>query len=80
MIPVAGCRVELSMPVCETDDDRPGKIHEQATCETFGLDRLKTPIGTRILVSDADGVLRALDWEDHEPRMKRIAAAAVWRW
>jgi methylated-DNA-[protein]-cysteine S-methyltransferase len=40
--------------------------------ETFGLDRLKTPIGTALLVSDADGVLRALDWEDHEPRMKQL--------
>ena len=32
----------------------------------------KTPIGTALLVSDADGVLRALDWEDHEPRMKEL--------
>ena len=40
--------------------------------ETFGLDRLHTPIGTALLVSDADGVLRALDWEDYEPRMKDL--------
>jgi methylated-DNA-[protein]-cysteine S-methyltransferase len=40
--------------------------------ETFGLDRLKTPIGTALLVSDADGVLLALDWEDHELRMKQL--------
>ena len=40
--------------------------------ETFGLDRLKTPIGTALLVSDADGVLRALDWEDFEPRMTEL--------
>ena len=40
--------------------------------ETFGLDRLRTPIGTALLVSDADGVLRALDWEDYEPRMKQL--------
>ncbi|QWG23307.1 methylated-DNA--[protein]-cysteine S-methyltransferase [Bradyrhizobium sediminis] len=40
--------------------------------ETFGLDRLRTPIGTALLVSDADGVLRALDWEDCEPRMKAL--------
>ena len=39
---------------------------------TFGLDRLHTPIGTALLVTDADGVLRALDWEDHEPRMKDL--------
>jgi methylated-DNA-[protein]-cysteine S-methyltransferase len=40
--------------------------------ETFGLDRLETPIGVALLVSDADGVLRALDWEDYEPRMKEL--------
>ena len=40
--------------------------------ETFGLDRLRTPIGTALLVSDGDGVLRALDWEDYEPRMKEL--------
>ena len=31
---------------------------------SFNLDRLQTPIGTALLVTDADGVLRALDWED----------------
>ena len=40
--------------------------------EPLGLDRLQTPIGMALLVSDADGVLRALDWEDHEPRMKDL--------
>jgi methylated-DNA-[protein]-cysteine S-methyltransferase len=40
--------------------------------EPFGLDRLETPIGTALLVTDADGVLRALDWEDYEPRMKEL--------
>jgi methylated-DNA-[protein]-cysteine S-methyltransferase len=40
--------------------------------ETFGLDRLHTPIGTALLVTDADGVLRALDWEDYEARMKDL--------
>ena len=28
-------------------------------------DQLKTPIGTALLVIDADGVLCALDWEDY---------------
>lgn len=36
---------------------------------SFGLDRLTTPIGIALLVTDADGVLRALDWEDYEHRM-----------
>jgi methylated-DNA-[protein]-cysteine S-methyltransferase len=40
--------------------------------ETFGLDRLETPIGVALLVTDADGVLRALDWEGYEPRMRNL--------
>lgn len=40
--------------------------------ETFGLDRLRTPIGMALLVSDADGALRALDWEDYAPRMQQL--------
>jgi methylated-DNA-[protein]-cysteine S-methyltransferase len=40
--------------------------------ETFALDRLQTPIGAALLVTDADGVLRALDWEDHEPRLRQL--------
>jgi methylated-DNA-[protein]-cysteine S-methyltransferase len=39
---------------------------------TFGLDRLDTPIGVALLVIDAEGVLRALDWEDYAPRMKEL--------
>jgi methylated-DNA-[protein]-cysteine S-methyltransferase len=40
--------------------------------ETFSIGRLQTPIGTALLVTDADGVLRALDWEEYEPRMKQL--------
>ena len=40
--------------------------------ETFSLDRLQTPIGTALLVTDGGGVLRALDWEEHEPRMREL--------
>src|SRR6266436_1402081 len=40
--------------------------------ETFRLDRLETPIGVALLVTDADGVLRALDWEDYAPRMREL--------
>jgi methylated-DNA-[protein]-cysteine S-methyltransferase len=40
--------------------------------ETFSLDRLETPIGIALLVTDADGALRALDWEDYEPRMREL--------
>ncbi|MBR1189478.1 methylated-DNA--[protein]-cysteine S-methyltransferase [Bradyrhizobium sp. AUGA SZCCT0160] len=40
--------------------------------ETFHLDRLQTPIGTALLVTDAGGLLRALDWEEHGPRIKEL--------
>ena len=40
--------------------------------EIFNLDRLSTPIGTAVLVTDTAGVLRALDWEEHEPRMREL--------
>ena len=40
--------------------------------ETFGLDRLETPVGIALLVTDADGALRALDWEDYEPRIQEL--------
>ena len=40
--------------------------------ETFGLDRLETPLGVALLVTDAEGVLRALDWEDYAPRMREL--------
>ena len=40
--------------------------------ETFSLDRLQTPIGTALLVTDSGGVLRALDWEEYEPRMREL--------
>ena len=39
---------------------------------TFGLDRLDTPIGQALLVTDTDGILRALDWEDYAARMKEL--------
>lgn len=39
---------------------------------SFGLDRLATPIGIALLVTDSDGALRALDWEDYEHRMREL--------
>ena len=38
--------------------------------ETLTLDRLATPIGTALLVTDEAGVLRAFNWTDYEPAMK----------
>jgi methylated-DNA-[protein]-cysteine S-methyltransferase len=40
--------------------------------ETFRLDRLQTPIGIALLVTDADGALHALDWEDYETRLRQL--------
>jgi methylated-DNA-[protein]-cysteine S-methyltransferase len=40
--------------------------------ETLLLDRLASPIGVALLVTDESGRLRALDWEDHEARMRRL--------
>jgi methylated-DNA-[protein]-cysteine S-methyltransferase len=36
------------------------------------IDQLATPLGSALLVSDAEGVLRALDFADHEARMHRL--------
>ena len=48
--------------------------------ETFHLDRCKTPIGVALLVTDTGGALRALDWEDYEPRMRQLLRRYVlWR-
>ena len=51
---------------------RPGKSMSAKPPETFSLDRLQTPIGTALLVTDSGGVLRALDWEEYEPRMREL--------
>lgn len=37
--------------------------------ETLTLDRLATPIGTALLVTDEHGVLRAFNWTDYEADM-----------
>jgi methylated-DNA-[protein]-cysteine S-methyltransferase len=47
-------------------------IKRAKTTQSFGLDRLETPIGVVLLVTDADGVLRALDWEDYAARMNEL--------
>ena len=38
--------------------------------EALTLDRLETPIGTALLVTDEAGVLRAFDWSDFEDRLR----------
>jgi methylated-DNA-[protein]-cysteine S-methyltransferase len=36
------------------------------------LDRLESPMGTILLVHDADGVVRTLDFHDYGPRMQKL--------
>lgn len=36
------------------------------------LDRIPSPLGALFVVEDADGVVRALDFEDDEARMRRL--------
>lgn len=40
--------------------------------QRFQLGRLETPIGTALLVTDDQGLLRALDWSDYEARLHRL--------
>ena len=42
--------------------------------ESLTLDRLATPVGEALLVVDEDGVLRAFDFSDYEPRMRALMA------
>jgi len=42
--------------------------------ETLILDRVPTPVGEVLLVTDAQGAVRALDFADHEARMTRLLA------
>ena len=49
-----------------------GNASVQAMPEDLRLDRLETPIGVALLVTDNDGVLRALDWEDYQARMRQL--------
>lgn len=37
---------------------------------TFGLERIETPIGQTLIVSDEAETLLALDWADHEGRLQ----------
>src|SRR5450631_1291547 len=40
--------------------------------ETFQLERFATPTGRMLLVSDEQGRVHALDWQDHDERMQRL--------
>jgi methylated-DNA-[protein]-cysteine S-methyltransferase len=38
----------------------------------FQRERMPSPVGTLILLTDEEGRLRALDWEDHDRRMRDL--------
>lgn len=40
--------------------------------QTLFLERLDTPIGLMLIVTDDEQCLRAVDWEDYEPRMHQL--------
>ena len=40
--------------------------------EAFTLDRIASPLGEVLLVTDADGAVRAFDFTDYEPRMRKL--------
>ena len=40
--------------------------------ETLTLDRIATPLGEVLLVTDGEGAVRALDFADYEDRMNRL--------
>ncbi len=40
--------------------------------EAFALDTFETPIGTMWIAVDGDGAVRAVDWSDHEERMRSL--------
>jgi len=44
----------------------------QKNVERFFLERFPTPTGAMLLLTDEQERLRALDWEDHEARMRRL--------
>ncbi|HKO52777.1 MAG TPA: methylated-DNA--[protein]-cysteine S-methyltransferase [Polyangiaceae bacterium] len=40
--------------------------------QTFQTERLETPTGPMLLVTDEHGLVHALDWEDHHERTQRL--------
>src|SRR5262245_24091793 len=40
--------------------------------QSLSVGRIDTPTGRMMIVMDGEQRLRALDWEDHEPRMQRL--------
>jgi len=47
-------------------------MQNQPSEQILRVERFNTPTGRMLIVSDAQGQLRAVDWEDHEQRMQRL--------
>jgi methylated-DNA-[protein]-cysteine S-methyltransferase len=47
-------------------------MRHMSHCLPLFIDRLDTPIGQMLIVTDLEGHLRAVDWADHETRMNRL--------
>jgi methylated-DNA-[protein]-cysteine S-methyltransferase len=39
---------------------------------SFCLERVPTPVGCMLLITDSDNIVRAIDWEGYEERMHRL--------
>ena len=48
------------------------KLPGPAMTQTFQLERVDTPTGRMLIVTDDEQRLRVVDWEDHEDRMRRL--------
>ncbi|HMI93274.1 MAG TPA: methylated-DNA--[protein]-cysteine S-methyltransferase [Polyangiales bacterium] len=46
-----------------------------STNEVLWLERVSSPLGPLLALCDGDGLLRALDYADYEPRMQRLLRA-----
>jgi methylated-DNA-[protein]-cysteine S-methyltransferase len=46
----------------------------EAQTDALTLDRIESPVGAMLIVTDDDGAVRALDFADHESRMMRLLA------
>jgi methylated-DNA-[protein]-cysteine S-methyltransferase len=47
-------------------------MHQLSPPETLFVDRIESPIGMMVIVHDAAGRMRSLEFQDHEPRMRQL--------
>jgi methylated-DNA-[protein]-cysteine S-methyltransferase len=53
---------------------RRNAMTQRTETHVFDYDRLSTPIGEMLVVTDEQARLRAIDWDGYEPRMLRLLA------